>query len=81
VGRRDTQTERTRETTRYTDRETERERYREGESRTEQVDDDAQLVDVVVAREERLRTQQFREDAADRPHVDGLRVLLQDQRR
>ncbi len=81
MGRRDTQTERTRETTRYTDRETERERDREGESRTEQVDDDAQLVDVVVAREERLRTQQFSEDAADRPHVDRLRVLLQDQRR
>ena len=34
------------------------------------------LIDVVVAREDRLAVEQLGEDAADRPHVDRLGVLL-----
>ena len=40
------------------------------------VGDQIELVDVVLAREEGLAAQQLGEDAADRPDVDGLGVLL-----
>ncbi len=43
---------------------------------TDDVDDETQLVNVIVAGEQRLCAQQLRTDAAKRPHVNSLRVLL-----
>jgi hypothetical protein len=40
------------------------------------LDDEPQLVHVLVAGEQRLAQQDLAEDAADGPHVHGLRVLL-----
>ena len=45
-------------------------------SLTQHVDDQAELVDVVVAGEEWLGAQQLSENAAQGPHINGLRVLL-----
>lgn len=39
-------------------------------------DDELELVDVVLARKQRLARQELREDAPHGPHVDGGRVLL-----
>ena len=38
--------------------------------------DQVELMDIVLAGEERPPAEQFGEDATDAPHVDGLRVLL-----
>ena len=44
--------------------------------RADEVDDELELVDVVLAGEQRLAAQQLREDAAHGPHVDGEGVLV-----
>ena len=43
---------------------------------TNHVGDQIELMDVILAREESLAAEQLCEDAADRPDVDGLRILL-----